>query len=77
MAEGREYVACDKIAALTTAKILNRINYCSTIKAWSISRWYSVKDKIIEKSGPNIDNQFVSEVCLGKFAVMHLRKEAK
>ena len=62
VAEEREYVACDKIAALTTAKILNRINYYSTIKARCILRWYSVEDKTIEKSGPKIDNQFVSEV---------------
>ena len=62
VAEEREYVACDKIAALTTAKIINRINYYSTITGRCILRWCSVQDKIIEKSGPKIDNQFVSEV---------------
>jgi hypothetical protein len=76
VAEGREYVACNKIAALTTAKLFNRINYYLTITARSILRWCSVQDKIIEKSGPRIDNQFVSEVwgnSLYPFLCPHVR----
>lgn len=62
VAKERDYAACDIIAASTTAEILGKVNYYSTIKARTVLRWNSVKDKIIEKSGPKIDSQFVSEV---------------
>lgn len=61
VAAEREYAACDVIAASTTEKIFRKINYYSTIKARDVLRWYSVKDKITQKSGPKIDKQFVSE----------------
>lgn len=62
VAINREYLKCDNVAASKTAKILSEINYYSTIKARTILRWYSVKDKECEKSGPKIDRQFESEI---------------
>lgn len=71
----REYASCDTIAASTTANILSRINYYSTIKARTILRWYSVEAKVIQISGPKIDNQFVSEVW-GKLVLCILERKA-
>ena len=62
VARNREYVKFEKIAAKITAKILSEINYYSTIKARTILRWYSVKDKVDKKSGPKIIENFESEI---------------
>ena len=42
--------------------MLSEINCYSTIKARTILRWYSVKDKIDKKSGPKIIANFESEI---------------
>lgn len=62
VALNREYVSFEKIASKITAKMLSEINYYSTIKARTILRWYSVKDKIDKKSGPKIIANFESEI---------------
>ena len=62
VALNREYVSFEKIASKITAKMLSEINYYSTIKARTILRWYSVKDKIDRKSGPKIIENFESEI---------------
>ena len=62
VALNREYVSFEKIASKITAKMLSEINYYSTIKARTILRWYSVKDKIDKKSGPKIIENFESEI---------------
>ena len=62
VALNREYVKLEKIASKITAKILSEINYYSTIKARTILRWYSMKEKIDKKSGPKIIEKFESEI---------------
>lgn len=62
VALNREYKSFEKVAAKITAKILSEINYYSTIKARTILRWYSVKDKIDKKSGRKVIENFESEI---------------